>query len=357
MTAQPQVRVLIVDDSAVARDFLEYILSQDEHITVVGTARDGNEAVAAVISLKPDVVTMDIHMPHMDGYEATRRIMETAPVPIIIISASSSVGEVTAAFLALEAGAVTVMNRPTGIGSGTYQEDARKLREIVKLMAEVRMVRRWPGGGRISTPPTRKADALEERISIVAIGASTGGPAVIQEILKMLPQPYPFPILVVQHIAKGFAASFSDWLNNTTNQTVRLARHGEETLPGIVYVAPDHCCMRVDQSGRLHVDSASGNTEAGPSVAALFASVAKQYGRQAVGVLLTGMGRDGAAELKMIRDAGGLALVQDQHSSVVFGMPGEAVRLGAASMVGSPQQIGGRLRALAFLPESGERHR
>ena len=332
------IRVLVAEDSAVVREYLLYLLDQAAGLQVVGTARDGLDAVEQATRLKPDVILMDVHMPRLNGYDATRRIMEEIPAPIVMISASFNRDEVGMTFEALKAGALTVLEKPAGPDHPLHAEQARQLVETLRLMAEVKVIRRWP---RRQTPPAPRLDApLNRRIRIVAVGASTGGPAVIAEILEKLPRGFETPLLLVQHIAPGFVKGLADWLGGQTSLTVKLAEPGEPVRPGTVYVAPDKCQMGVSKDERIRLTNGEAAVDGfSPSASYLFRSVAETYQRSAMGVLLTGMGRDGAAGLLRLREVGGLTVAQDKESSVIFGMPGEAVRLGAAELVLSPEEI------------------
>jgi len=332
------IRVLLVDDSATVREYLAYLLAEDPALEVVGTARDGLEAVEQAERLKPDVIVMDVHMPRMNGYEATRRIMERVPPPIVLVSASSSREEVAMTFEALKAGALTVVDKPTGPDHPKQAESARRLVETVKLMAEVKVVRRWPRRERPAAPsvPSVKPD---RKVRLIAIGASTGGPQVVAEILRELPRQLGAPILVVQHIAPGFTVGLAEWLGQGTRLAVKLAEPGESVRPGTVYFAPEGSQMGVTKEGRIRLTKEAAEDGFCPSATYLFQSVAEAYGRSAIGILLTGMGRDGAEGLKRLREAGGVTIAQDKESSVIFGMPAEAVRLGAAAYVLSPTQV------------------
>jgi len=335
----PLINVLVVEDSPVIREFLVYILNSDPEIRVIGTAVDGEEALEAAQSKRPDLITMDIHMPRMDGFEATRRIMETYPVPIIIVSGSSVADEIATTFRALEAGALTLVPRPNGIGHAQYEVTAKGLIETVKLMSEVKVVKRWARArvGKVATKaPTQtsvSAVVVPGHVDIVAIGASTGGPQALHAILSRLPRSFPAPILVVQHIAVGFLQGLVDWLAGTCAVPVRIARHGDLALPGEVYVAPDGFHMGVQRGGVIYLTSDEAVNRHQPSVSFLFRSVANAYRGNAVGVLLTGMGKDGAEELKIMKDNGATTIAQDATSSIVHGMPGEAIRLGAATHI------------------------
>ena len=320
---------------------------------MIGTANNGEEALKIVERKKPDIITMDIIMPVMDGFEATRRIMETCPVPIVIVSASWDPKEVEKTFKAIEAGAVTVLEKPVGIGHPDYDDEAKELVETVKLMSEVKVVKRRPQIqpkdvavlDRGLKPHVKKH--IQSAINVVAIGASTGGPVVLQTILSRLPEDFTVPILLVQHISAGFTQGFVEWLNSYSSVPVRLARHGEYVMPGNVYVAPDDYHMKLEINESILLTKGEREYGLRPAVSCLFRSVAKVYGHGAVGVLLTGMGRDGAEDLKLMKEAGAVTIAQDKESSVVHGMPGEAIKLDAVTHVLSPDEIALKLASMA----------
>jgi two-component system chemotaxis response regulator CheB len=347
---KPVIKVLIVEDSPVVREFLVHILGADPAIEVIGTANDGEEALEAVARKRPDVITMDIHMPRLDGLEATRRIMETHPTPIVIVSGSTDPREVATTFRAIEAGAVAVLRRPAGIGHPDHETTTEELVQTVKLMSEVKVIRRWPRAGhKPALPPAGESPRaqIEAKAKLIAIGASTGGPPVLQIILSALPADFPVPILIVQHIASGFTQGFVQWLAQTSSLPMHLAAHDELLRPGHVYVAPDEFHMRVDRGGRIALSKDAPENGLRPSVSFLFRSVAEVYGRDAVAGLLTGMGRDGADELKLLRDLGAVTFAQDKDSSVVHGMPGAAILLDAATLILPPARIPAVLTNLA----------
>jgi two-component system, chemotaxis family, protein-glutamate methylesterase/glutaminase len=342
------INVLVVEDSPVALELLKHILSADPEIRIIGTATNGLEAVEFVNSKKPDVITMDIIMPKMDGFEATRRIMESNPVPIVIVSASLVSEEVEKTWRAVEAGAVAVLEKPKYSKPGQPSEDAARLIQTVKLMSQVKVVRRWRRAAPGTPTPTTAAQPRPQvvarseavrTVKVVAIGASTGGPPVLQQIFSKLPGDFPFPVLLVQHISPGFSKGFVDWLNRTSNLRVDLASSGETALPGHVYVAPDALQMKVDASGRIILAGDAPENGIRPSVSYLFRSVARSFGAKAIGILLTGMGRDGAEELKTMRDGGAMTIAQDKESCIVYGMPMEAVKIGGAQYSLSPEKI------------------
>lgn len=346
-----KIRVLIVDDSAVARNVLTHVLESDPRLQVVGTASNGDEAVDAVNQKKPDVVTMDYHMPRMNGLNATRKIMESHPLPIVIVSATTSRDEVAVAHSLLEAGALAVVEKPAGPGHPRHEAMVRELVQTVRLMAEVKVVKRWPRrGGGVASAPARAAAELKplpDDVRLVAIGASTGGPLVLQAILSALPRNFPAPIAIVQHISTGFTHGLVAWLAQSSGVPVHVAKHGERLLPGHAYIAPDELHMTVTRDGHVSLGRDAPEHGHRPAVSPLFRSVAQTLGRNAIGILLTGMGKDGAEELKLLRDKGALTIAQDRQSSVVHGMPGEAIHLDAASHVLSPPEISAALAKLA----------
>ncbi|MDD5008675.1 MAG: chemotaxis-specific protein-glutamate methyltransferase CheB [Syntrophorhabdaceae bacterium] len=344
------IKVLIVEDSQVVRDFLTYILSSDPDIQVVGTASNGEEAVKGVGDKRPDIVTMDINMPKMDGYEATRIIMETTPTPIVVVSASWDPNEVKKTFMTMEAGALAAVRKPVGVMHPDHKDQVKELIQMVKLMSEVKVVRRRPQVTLkkyipVISPVSEPAHTITD-IKAVAIGASTGGPPVVEAILSRLPKDFRAPLFIVQHIAPGFVQGFADWLSNSCSFHVKVAEQGESPLPGHAYVAPDGFHMEVDADKRIILNNGEPENGLRPSVSHLFRSVARVFGEHAIGMLLTGMGKDGARELKIMREKGAVTIVQDEQTSVIYGMPGEAVALGAAMHVLSPEAIAILLKRL-----------
>ena len=342
------IKVLVVEDSPVVREFLVHILNSDPEIQVIGTSKNGREAVEAARNKKPDIITMDIHMPEMDGYEATRRIMETQPVPIIIVSGSLSVGEIAMSFKAVEAGALAVVARPKGIGHPDYESTAKELIQTVKLMSEIKVVKRWPRLKKEAPPPIPGIEVRKalQVIQVVAIGASTGGPMALQTILSGLPRDFSVPVLIVQHISAGFLEGFTHWLAQSSGFPVHIASEGEYLLPGHAYVAPEGLHMMVKAGNRITLSRAEPKDGLCPSVSVLFNSVAQVFGQNAIGILLTGMGKDGAQELRFMKDRGAITIAQDKASSIVHGMPGEAIKVSAATYVLPLERIAALLVSL-----------
>ena len=336
--APARVRVMLVDDSPTYRVLLAGLLGDDPRLDVVAVVDDGERAVSEAPRLQPDVIVMDIHLPVMNGFAATRRIMETSPTRIVMVTATSVPHEVAQSFEALESGALTVLGKPPGPGHADFDAMRRELVNTVALMAEVPVVKRWPAQRTrqsASMPSVSHAGAID----LIAVGASTGGPLALQAFLSALrPQAMP-PVVIVQHISHGFSEGLVQWLSRVCAYPVKLAAHADCLEPGMAYVAPDGAHMEVQARGRVVLSDAPPINGFQPAVAALFASVAREHGRRAAGLLMTGMGRDGAEQLLLMRQAGALTMAQDRASSVIFGMPGEAVRLGAAMHVLPPQDM------------------
>lgn len=346
--AQSEVRVLIVDDSVVVREILKQMLESDPDIRIVGMAADGGQAVELTALLKPDLVTMDLMMPGMDGMEATERIMAYHPTPVLFFSSFFDQAGTYSRLDALAAGALDIVEKPTLTPDQRWEAIADPLVQKVKALAQVPVLTHIHGGRVLDRQqtPTRTRSARTAAIDVVAIGASSGGPRVLEELLSSLPATYALAIVVVQHMAEGFMTGLITWLKQRCLLPVRVAEEGDLLLPRQVLFAPEWAHLVVLPGGRVHL--AEGGPVKGnrPSVDVTFTSLATVYGPRAAGTLLTGMGSDGAAGLLAIRQAGGVTLVQDEASSAVFGMPRAAIELGAAQQVLPPSGLVRSLHAL-----------
>lgn len=343
------IRVLIVDDSPTQRLLVRAILERDADLAVVGEARSGEEAVRACPRLQPDLLTMDINMPGMDGYEAIRQIMSESPRPIIVLTSLGSQPLVEISFKALQLGALVALAKPAGLPP--EDRDARNLIAQIKLMAEVKVVRRAAGKPPAGSPglPLR-APALAgppEIFRLAVLGISTGGPPALQVLLNQLTPSFSVPLVIVQHISRGFVTGLAAWLNQTTPLPCKVIEPGDILRPGRVYLAPDDRHVIVKPAGLVWLDASEPVKGHRPAVNLLFQSAARNYGAAAIGVLMTGMGEDGAQGLLAMRQAGAYTLAQDEGSSVVFGMPKAAIDLGAAQEVLPLESLGSRLMALA----------
>ena len=339
------IRVLVVEDSPTARALIVSILSAEHDLHVVAEATTGTQAVELAQRLVPDLITMDVHMPEMDGLEATKQIMARSPRPIIIVSSAARSDEVALSLEATRAGALMVLPKPEGPSSPGFASDSRQLVSMVRAMSQVKVVRRHgaPPFSALPTPPSRAAYTLGAAaggtatpVRVVAIGASTGGPAALRTVLADLPARFPVPILIVQHIANGFTQGLAQWLDGGTPLRVKVAELSERLAPATVYIAPDdrHLGCQLDAYGDIRtVLSAAPPVGAfRPSASYLFQSVAETLGAGVLAVILTGMGDDGVAGLLALKARGGHVIAQDEASSVIYGMPREALRAGVVDL-------------------------
>jgi two-component system, chemotaxis family, protein-glutamate methylesterase/glutaminase len=344
------IKVLVVDDSPVVRDLLKHILTLENEMVVIGEAKDGQEAVEFVERNKPDVITMDINMPRLNGFDATRQIMQKNPVPIVIVTASWDPSDLNKAWQAMEAGAVAAVEKPRYSTEENYRNNSKNIVDTVRLMSQVKVVRRWATkqkGLSANIPSDKVENSISlPRYQIVAVGASTGGPPVIKELLETLPGNFAAPIVIVQHIARNFTAGLVEWLDRSSALKVRVAKNREKLEAGTVYVAPDGLQMKVDLYGHIILTDDPPENGLKPSVSYLFRSVAEIFGKKAVGILLTGMGKDGAYELRTLKDKGAITIAQDKETSVIHGMPGEAIKIGGATHIAAPDRIVGLLMRL-----------
>ncbi len=332
------IRVLIAEDSPLIATMMRDLLGQEPEIEVVGWAKNGQEAIQLTNSLQPDVVTTDLNMPVLGGLEAIKTITSIRRTPILVISQMIESRDSDLAFEALRSGAVDIMGKPAGYGERGLRNIKEELISRIKTVARIRpirLVRKAP-----ARPPRIKLTGQQERREkVVVIGASTGGPPALAVILKALPPDFPFPIAIVQHIAPGFVTGLAQWLNRESPFSAKVATNEEFLKAGTVYLAPDNAHLEIDTDKKILLSSSPPVRGHRPSVDRLMESAARSYGRQTVGVLLTGMGSDGAEGLKRIREAGGKTIVQDEASSLVFGMPKEAILRGAAEIVSPLEKI------------------
>ncbi len=344
------VSVLVVDDSPSMRLMLNHALELDARIKVLAMVNDGQAAIDYLAggAVRPDVVLMDIHMPRIDGFETTRRIMETNPLPIVICTATADPQELQVAFRSMEAGAVACVEKPVGYEDPRFETLVQNLLQTVRLMAEVKVMRRWPRPRLAGVRSAAETPVAHRLVAprIVGIGASTGGPPVLQNILSGLPRDFPAPLVIVQHIARGFLPGMVEWLNSNYRpaRAHRRAWRGggagsrlyrARTISISASIPQGDWCCRARPPKRA----------CGPRCRSCSAHWRITCGAQAVGVLLTGMGRDGADELKRMRDRGALTIAQDRDSSVVHGMPGAAIEMGAATQILPAERIAGALIA------------
>jgi len=330
------ITILIVDDSLFVREQVKTILSSEKDLVVVGEARNGREAVSLARKLEPDVIIMDVEMDGMDGIEATRYIMEECPVPIVIHTSSTIARERNVPFEAMKMGALDIIRKPDIY---PLTDDLKKeFLNKIKIVAGIKVIRRRK---LVESSGETIAQEVGARPvpKILAIAASTGGPKAIYEILSQLPPVVPFPIMIVQHIGASFVEGFVEWLQTATSIQMRIARNGERVVPNSCYLSPGTHHLSIDQNETIVLRHGPPVNSCKPSADVLFDSVAKVYGKYAVGLLLTGIGQDGAKGLLHIKLAGGMTLVQDESSSIVFGMPKAAIEKNAAVRICSLDRI------------------
>ncbi len=341
------IRVLVVDDSALMRKLIPQMLERDGSIKVVGTAMDGTFALAKIDELKPDVITLDLEMPRMDGTETLREITRKHRLPVIVVSAYTTSGA-SATFKALAMGALDFVAKPADGISGRMDEIAAELVSKIRMAAQNRIGAAPAVAHLASAPKQPRARANQAPSRIVAIGISTGGPNTLQYVLSQLPADFPGSILVVQHMPEGFTDMFARRLNDTCAIEVKEARSGDLLVAGRALVCPGNRHMRVRRLALGAVTVLSDEERVNghrPSVDVLFRSVAQEFGSQAIAALMTGMGDDGADALGAVKNAGGLTIAQSAESCVVFGMPKAAIERGHATRVLSLDALANTLQA------------
>lgn len=345
-----KIRVLLVDDSLLALTVLQKMLATAPDVEVVGAIQSGMEALKLIPRLDPAVICTDLHMPGMTGLEFTRRVMESFPRPILAVSISVQKHQDYNIFSLLEAGAVDVFPKPLTGEEAEYRKSAGEFIDMIRILAGVSVFRRRGKG----TPLQGKAFPINSRVPprMVVIGASSGGPVALMAILSRLPADYPAPIICIQHIVAGFLQELAEWLAGQCLLRVKIAEPGEYPARGIVYLAPENTHLGITANGSLQCNSDAPVEGHRPSVTVTFRSAARYYGQNVWGILLTGMGRDGAEGLLDIANAGGVTIAQDEGTSLIFGMPGQAVAIGAAKYVLPLDRIADVLRTSAFFSPS-----
>ncbi len=342
------IKVLIVEDSPVKSELLTNILNSDTNIEVISSATSCDEVMAILKSTKPDIITMDINLPGLNGFQTTEKILRKYSIPIVIISSIRNINNNAELMEAMRrCGSLYFLDSPPYPGSSEYKKASQEIIRTVKLMSGVAAPIREPFSKTsytnipkvtyISSSPNTPENY--DHLKMVAIGSSTGGPVVLKKILSGIPANYPYPIVIAQHIGSSFDSSFVKYLNSICKLKVKLAEHAKRVLPGYVYVAPGSKIIEIDKFHNFKISDPTKGQIYQPSISSLFKSVADSYLNSAVGILLTGMGKDGAKELKLMKDKGALTIVQNKESCVIFGMPGEAVKLEAFKKILSPEQI------------------
>lgn len=337
---------MLVEDSPTVRTLLCHIIDQDPRLALAAVCASAEEALESIDTVAPDVISMDIRLPGIDGLEATRRIMADRPTPIVVVADAIHDTALAIAMNALKAGALSVVEKPAGIGAASYAAMADTIATQLYIMSQVPVIRQRIG---LSTKAPSKANRNGEKAAaqgqprIIGIAASTGGPPALAAVLGALPKDFPIPLLVVQHMGANFMEGFAHWLDGQTKLKVEIAKPGELPEPGYVYVAPGDRHLTLDAQGRVRISSEAPIASQRPAATLLFQSLAKHVGANAAGVILTGMGEDGARGLLELKQAGGFTIAEDASTAVVNGMPAVAAKLGAAGVVLPLDQIGPRL--------------
>ncbi len=341
---------MIVEDSLVVRQLLAHIVGRDPRFVLASAVASAEEALAEIGRVKPDVISMDIRLPGIDGLEATRRIMSEHPTPIVVIADSVEDASLRISMNALRAGALSVVEKPVGVASSAYERIAETITTQLFIMSSVPVIRRrtFASAASAAAPPQPLARRSEfAKLSYLALAASTGGPPALAKVLEALPQDFPAAVFVVQHMGSAFMEGFAAWLHGLSPLPVALAEDGVAALPGRVYVAPGDRHLAIDPGGVMKLVSGPTAPTQRPSANILFESLARSAGSHTAGVLLTGMGEDGGQGLLELRRAGGYTIAEHQSSAVVYGMPAAAVRLKAAREILPLDAIGPRVAQLA----------
>ncbi|QJU56939.1 response regulator [Sphingomonas sp. AP4-R1] len=320
---------MIVEDSPVVRALLTHIIGESSHLTVAAAVGSAEEALAALPSVRPDIISMDIRLPGMDGLEATRRIMAEQPTPIVVISASIEKESLGPTMEALSSGALSVVEKPVGISHADYAGIAEEIRTQLRIMAEVPVVRR-----RLRGAPHRAGRAGRPTVApkLIACAASTGGPQALASLFAALPPSIDVPVLLVQHMGVPFMPGFARWLDSVLPWRVAIAEAGMTPAPGTILVAPGDQHLRIDRTGRVSIDREPPVRGQRPAATTLLESVAAHAGAAAIGVVLTGMGEDGAPGVRAMLAAGARVFAEHRSSAIVYGMPAAAVREGAVAV-------------------------
>lgn len=343
---QKKIKVLIVDDSLVNQKLYRKLLSEVEQFQLVGFATNGREAIKKVEQLKPDVVSMDINMPLMNGLEATRKIMETTPIPVLIVSSLYTNDEAEMAMKVLEAGAVNIIAKPRGPGNPKHESDAKNFRNMLKYMSEIKVVRRRSDYIMSNSYSSQNAKTDFSDFEIVLIGASAGGPEGVKTILSNIDRNFKLPIIVVQHIDSHFSDGYCNWLNSFSTLPVVMATENLEIIPGRIILAPGDFHTIIKSKGIVTLERGTALKGHKPAIARLFETAATVYKSKNIAILLSGMGTDGAQEMKHLKDKGSFTIAQSKESCLVFGMPGEAAKLDAVKEFLNPTEIVNKLNAI-----------
>lgn len=340
------IKVLIADFSISSLNIIKDILESDKNIQVVGTSSNGSELISRIKKAKPDAVLLDLNLPPTDGLETAKIIMQECPVPLIIMASKTDADDEAITAKAKLFGALCIVEKPNQGDHADWQKNNLKFISTIKLMSEIRVVRRNPRFSVLGKKDEKNGlsdrviPAIKQKVRLILIGASTGGPQALDKIIPQLPATFPVPIVIVQHITSGFTDGLVSWLKNISNINVKIATENTKVEKGCCYISPDGFHTEIDRNLRVRLSSSPPEHGSRPSVSYLFRSVQKEFGADVLAIILSGMGKDGAAELGLIREKGGITIAQDSNSSLIFGMPGEAIKLGSAGYILSAEEIG-----------------
>ena len=335
-----KIRLLLVDDSQTIRKSIRYGLhTVNPDIIIISEAINGVEAIQMAHDLKPDIILMDLNMPGISGIEATRSIMADNPIPILIFTAVSNPEEISEEGLtALQAGAVMIFKKPAGYQIEKQLSEMKKLARIIKAMSEIKVTKRIRTTTK-NLAPTLLPPGPGEASQVIFIGASTGGPTILSTILGKMPATYPYPIVVAQHMSSRFVDNFARWLDKEISLKVTIAKDGESLFPGRVYVPPKETHFGFYPSKTIRIIPHLDEKKVCPNIDILFYDAARYFKQEAIGIILTGMGKDGAVGLKQMREQNSITIAQDQESCVVFGMPSVAIKSKAVEFIFTPDEI------------------
>lgn len=345
------VNVMIIEDSPVVQHLLARSIETDKEIKVISVVDSAEKGIEALSHLNPDVLIVDIFLPKMNGYEFTKHVMATHPIPIIIVSGLFSPNDSDKMFKAFEAGALIILPKPIGPNDTNYNAKVQELNRYIKLVSSIKLVtRRLKPEGK-DGDEARLMKHIGRKFNVVGIGSSLGGPMALRTIISALPENFPLPILAVQHISPGFLEGMIMWLQKTSKLRIKVGEEGELIKPGCIYFAPDHAHMLVAKGGVINLVRENKKDVLQPSVSKLFKSIADVYGNSSIAIVLTGMGKDGSQEMVLLKQKGAVTIAQNEGTSIVFGMPGEAIKLGGVEMVLPVEEISENLLNLCGYKE------
>lgn len=330
--AKPNIELLIVDDSEITCKLLKFIAESDPHIKVIGTCSNGIEALEFIKKSSVDVILMDLHMPKLDGFETTRKIMATKPIPIIIFSGDYTPKDTLKTFQALEAGALAILEKPPATSHKGFNLAVKTFLETIKTVSGVKLITRKSTPNSSVMAANHELPVSEDRIEAIVIGASLGGPQALQTIFSTLKSPLPVPVFIAQHIAKDFAEGLATWLKSATGFDCVVPEEGEAVSPEKVYIAPGRSSMEITKQGRFRIKKDISEEQISGTISTLFQSIGEVYGSRAIGIILTGMGRDGVDGLLAMKRKGALTIAQSENDCLMFGMPKEAMQSHAVTL-------------------------